>query len=416
MQFPVLSHRRDDRQEGITLQIGDGLIRHFIKNYTDTEDPEVRTACGTLAGVTDILCNLFLFTVKFIVGLVMASTAVTADAFNNLSDSFSSVVSLIGVRMAARPADQEHPFGHGRIEYAASFIVAVVILSVGIEFFRTSVERIAHPEPLAFSMTAFILLLLSVLVKLWMYFFNRNIGRRTGNSLMEATAMDAIFDVLTTAVTIISIIIYVTAHINVDGITGLIVSAVVIYAGVGIARDTLNLLIGVPADQELRDRICGMVTEVPGVISVHDLVVHNYGPGRYMATIHAEVSRRMTLDEAHAIADKAEKIVLNSLNVELVVHIDPVDIHSRYVKDIREKITGILSELDPDLSFHDLHVRREKKETDITFDLVVPYAYTTEKENETAHRIMERMHETNPEWKCVITIDRGMLQDRNFRG
>lgn len=396
------------------VKIGDGLIRRFVKNYQDTEDPGVRTAYGTLAGVTDILCNLLLFAVKFVVGLLMASTAVTADAFNNLSDSFSSVVSLIGVRMAARPADQEHPFGHGRIEYAASFVVAAVILSVGIEFFRTSAERVLHPQPLTFRTVAFVFLLLSVLVKLWMYFFNRNIGQRTGNSLMAATAADAIFDVLTTAVTIVSVIIYEAAGINVDGISGLIVSVVVIGAGLGIGRDTLNLLIGVPADQELRDKISDMVAGVPGVISVHDLVIHNYGPGRYMATIHAEVSRRMTLDEAHAIADKAEKMVQSSLNVELVVHIDPVDIHSQLVKDIRENVSRILAEIDPELSFHDLHVRREKKETNITFDLAVPYAYSADRENEVAHQIMDRLRDVDPGWRCVITIDRGMLREGNI--
>lgn len=399
------------------MRIGDGLIRAFVKNSEHTEDAGVRAAYGTLAGVTDILCNVFLFAVKFTAGLIMASTAVTADAFNNLSDAFSSVVSLVGVRVASRPADEEHPFGHGRIEYAASLIVAVVIIVVGVEFFRTSVDKILHPTALTVSVTAVIFLVLSILVKFWMYLFNRNIGKRMKSTLFSATAADAAFDMLTTAVTLVSVVVYAVLRVNIDGICGLIVSVVVIWAGIGIAKDMINPLIGEPMPEEFRERMEKTVTEIPGVEGVHDLIVHNYGPGRYMATIHAEVSRKMSLDEAHAIADKAERKVKKEMNVFLVVHIDPVEIHDQKVMEIREKISGIIKDTDPSLSFHDFHVKHgktDRNELEITFDLCVPYAYSEEKENETAYRIMDSMRRENPRWHCVITIDRGMVPETSI--
>ena len=399
------------------MRVGDGLIRAFVKNSEHTEDAGVRAAYGTLAGVTDILCNVFLFAVKFTAGLIMASTAVTADAFNNLSDAFSSVVSLVGVRVASRPADEEHPFGHGRIEYAASLIVAVVIIVVGVEFFRTSVDKILHPAALTVSVTAVIFLVLSILVKFWMYLFNRNIGNRMKSTLFSATAADAAFDMLTTAVTLVSVVVYAVLQVNIDGICGLIVSVVVIWAGIGIAKDMINPLIGEPMPEEFRERMEKMVTEIPGVEGVHDLIVHNYGPGRYMATIHAEVSRKMSLDEAHAIADKAERKVKKEMNVFLVVHIDPVEIHDQKVMEIREKISGIIKDTDPSLSFHDFHVKHgktDRNELEITFDLCVPYAYSEEKENETAYRIMDSIRRENPRWHCVITIDRGMVPETSI--
>lgn len=399
------------------MRIGDGLIRAFVKNSEHTEDAGVRAAYGTLAGVTDILCNVFLFAVKFTAGLIMASTAVTADAFNNLSDAFSSVVSLVGVRVASRPADEEHPFGHGRIEYAASLIVAVVIIVVGVEFFRTSVDKILHPTALTVSVTAVIFLVLSILVKFWMYLFNRNIGKRMKSTLFSATAADAAFDMLTTAVTLVSVVVYAVLRVNIDGICGLIVSVVVIWAGIGIAKDMINPLIGEPMPEEFRERMEKTVTEIPGVEGVHDLIVHNYGPGRYMATIHAEVSRKMSLDEAHAISDKAERKVKKEMNVFMVVHIDPVEIHDQKVMEIREKISGIIKDTDPSLSFHDFHVKHgktDRNELEITFDLCVPYAYSEEKENETAYRIMDSIRRENPRWHCVITIDRGMVPETSI--
>lgn len=396
------------------MRAGDILIRKFVRNSEKTEDPRVREAYGTLAGTTDILCNIFLFAVKFIVGLVIASTAVTADAFDNLSDAFSAIVSLISVRVAARPADKEHPFGHGRVEYASSLIVAIVIIVVGVEFFKTSVERIFNPAPLSVSAVAVIFLVLSILVKLWMYFFNKSVGERVNSSLFSVTASDAIFDMMTTSVTLVSVIVYVIFGKNIDGICGLIVSCVVIYAGIDIAKDTMSPLIGEPMSPEFQKRIEDIVSSIPGVVGVHDLVVHNYGPSHYMATIHAEVSRRMTLDEAHAIADKAERKVQKEMDVLLVVHIDPVEIHDQRVKEIRQKLTDILKETDPQLSFHDLQVRHSRENRngiDVIFDLAVPYSYTKEDENKTVRLVADRMRCENKNCKCIVTIDRGYVPD-----
>lgn len=256
------------------------LVKHFVRNYQNTEDLEVRTAYGILAGVVGIICNLFLFAVKFISGSLLHSVAVTADAFNNFSDAGSSIISLVGVKMAEKPADRDHPFGHGRIEYIAALIVAFLVLDVGFGFFKDSFEKILHPEELTFHAVSVVILILSIGVKFWMSCFNRSLGKKIDSKIMMATAADAMGDMITTSVTILSILIFHFFHLNVDGLIGLIVAAIVIWAGVGIARDTLSPLIGAPADPETCAAITKMVESYDGIMGTHDLIVHNYGPGR----------------------------------------------------------------------------------------------------------------------------------------
>jgi len=389
----------------------DFLIRKFIKDYQNTDNTRVRTAYGTLAGITGIICNFFLFSVKLIVGLFMMSMAVVADAFNNLSDAISSVISLVAMRMAGKPADKDHPFGHGRMEYIAALIISVIIIVVGIEFFRSSVEKIRNPQALHFSLVAIVFLVLSVAVKLWMFFFNRNIGNRIGSEVMHATAMDSFFDAVTTTLTLVSIAIYFLFDINIDGIAGLIVSMVVIYAGIGIARDTVKPLLGEPMDPELAEKIEKIVESVDGVAGAHDLVIHSYGPKRYIATIHVEVSVQRTLEEGHNIADKAEKLVLDQLGVALVVHVDPVELNDSRVLKIRAEVTRVLHILDEALAFHDFRVNFEGEKALISFDLVVPYSYSEEQEHRVARQVVSLLREINPDYECTIVIDRGILEE-----
>ena len=274
----------------------DFLVNKFIKDSTNIGSTEVRTRYGMLASVVGIFCNVLLFSVKLTIGLILSSLAVTADAFNNLSDAASSIISFIGVKMAGKPADAEHPFGHGRIEYIAALIVSFLVIEVGFTFFKSSISKILHPEEISFDLVPFVILILSILVKLWMAFFNNKLGKRIDSKVMLATAADSLGDVITTSATVLSIIICHFTSINVDAIAGLIVSAIVIWSGISIAKDTLEPLIGERVPAELYQKITDIVESYDGLVGTHDLIVHNYGPNRSMATIHAEVPNDINID------------------------------------------------------------------------------------------------------------------------
>ncbi len=381
------------------------LIKKFIKN------PEDRTAYGMLGSITGIICNIFLSAMKFIIGTVSGSVAITADAVNNLSDTASSIISLFSTRISSRPADKEHPFGHGRMEYVATLILSIAIINVGIEFFKESLERIMHPSALAFSMLTFILLLVSIGVKLWMYFFDKSLAKPLNLSVLNAAAMDSLFDAVTTSVTVASLIVYVFTGHSIDGIASLIVSVIIIWEGISLVKDTLPPLLGGEMDSGTVDKIKEIVSQDPSVIGVHDLVIHSYGPERTMATVHIEVSSRMTLEDAHIIADIAERKVRRDLGIVLVVHVDPVDIDDKRTNKIREQIERIIKILDPALTFHDLHVSFDHDEKIVTFDLVVPYSYTTSDEDRIMNQIIALLREFDPQVECDITIDRGAVEE-----
>ncbi|MDD6551765.1 MAG: cation diffusion facilitator family transporter [Lachnospiraceae bacterium] len=381
------------------------LIKKFIKN------PDDRMAYGMLGSVTGIICNIFLSVVKFIIGTVSGSVAITADAVNNLSDTASSIISLFSARISSRPADKEHPFGHGRMEYVATLILSIAIINVGIEFFKESLERIMHPSALAFSMVTFILLLVSIGVKLWMYFFDKSLAKPLNLSVLNAAAMDSLFDAVTTSVTVAALIVYVLTGMNIDGIASLIVSVIIIWEGISLVKDTLSPLLGGEMDSETVDKIKEIVSQDPSVIGVHDLVIHSYGPERTMATVHIEISSRMTLEDAHTIADIVERKVRRDLGIVLVVHVDPVDIDDKRTNKIREQIERIIKILDPVLTFHDLHVSFGHDEKIVTFDLVVPYSYTTSDEDRIMKQIIALLREFDPQVECDITIDRGAVEE-----
>ena len=381
------------------------LIKKFIKN------PDDRTAYGMLGSITGIICNIFLSAMKFIIGAVSGSVAITADAVNNLSDTASSIISLFSTRISSRPADKEHPFGHGRMEYVATLILSIAIINVGIEFFKESLDRIMHPSALTFSTVTFVLLLVSIGVKLWMYFFDKSLAKPLDLSVLNAAAMDSLFDAVTTSVTVASLIVYVfTAH-SIDGIASLIVSVIIIWEGISLVKDTVSPLIGGEMDPEIADRISEIVKQDPTVIGVHDLVIHSYGPEKTMATIHIEVPNRMTLEEAHAVADIAERKVRRDLGIVLVAHVDPVEINDKRTNKIREQIEHILKILDPALTFHDLQVTFGEAGTIVSFDLVVPYSYTTSDEDRVMNQVISLLREFDPKTECAVTIDRGAVED-----
>ena len=389
------------------------LVNKFIKDSANIESTEVRTRYGMLASVVGIFCNVLLFSVKLAIGLILSSLAVTADAFNNLSDAASSIISFVGVKMAGKPADAEHPFGHGRIEYIAALIVSFLVIEVGFTFFKSSISKIMHPEEITFDPVPFIILILSILVKLWMAFFNNKLGKRIDSKVMLATAADSLGDVITTSATVISIVICHFTSINVDAIAGLIVSGIVIWSGVSIAKDTLEPLIGQRVPSELYQKITDMVESYEGIVGAHDLIVHNYGPNRSMATIHAEVPNDVSIEASHEIIDRIERDAKKELNILLVIHMDPVEMRDEEVLELRDKTSHIVHALDPELHFHDFRVLKENEQKNLIFDLVVPDSYTEKDANRVMHQLIALLHEMEKNVDCTITLDRSFEAPKN---
>lgn len=381
------------------------LIRHFIKDYEDVEKVSVRTAYGVLSSIVGIFCNILLFAVKFIVGLVLHSVSVTADAFNNLSDAGSSVISFVGVKMAEKPADKDHPFGHGRIEYIAALIVAFLVLEVGFTFFKDSVGKIFHPDVLKFQAVSVVILLLSIAVKLWLGLFNKKLGERIDSQVMKAVFADSMGDVITTGATILSVVFFGVTGKNIDGYVGVGVALVVMWAGIGIARDTLNTLIGEPIRPEVYEKIKKFVESYDGIEGTHDLLVHNYGPGRSMASIHAEVPNDQDIEKSHEIIDRIEREAAKELGMMLVIHMDPIETKDERVLQIRRKTEELLKELDPACSIHDFRVVYGKQKINLIFDMVVPIEYDEKKRNDRPLQLMERLKGVDPRYESVITVD-----------
>ena len=381
------------------------LIRHFIKDYKDVEKISVRTAYGVLASIVGIFCNVFLFAVKFVVGLVLHSVSVTADAFNNLSDAGSSIISFVGVKMAEKPADKDHPFGHGRIEYIAALVVSFLVLEVGFTFLKDSFGKILHPEIMNFQIVSVVILILSIAVKLWLGLFNRKLGEKIESKVMMAVFTDSMGDVITTSATILSLIFFAVTGINIDGIVGVGGALVVMWAGVGIARDTLEPLIGQAIDPEVYEEIKHFVEKYDGIEGTHDLIVHNYGPGRSMASIHAEVPNDVDIEQSHEIIDRIEREAAKELGIFLVIHMDPVEMRNKKILRIKETAVRILHDLDPLCSLHDFRVVHGEHQINLIFDMVVPIDYDEKKKEDLSLRMAERMKGADSRYECVITVE-----------
>ena len=381
------------------------LVKHFVKDYKDVEKVSVRTAYGVLASIVGIFCNVFLFAVKFTVGLVLGSVSVTADAFNNLSDAGSSVIGFVGVKMAEKPADADHPFGHGRMEYIAALVVSFLVIEVGFTFLKDSVGRIRNPEEMSFSAVSVCILLLSIAVKLWLGLFNRKLGERIDSKVMKAVFTDAMGDVVTTGATIFSLVFFGATGINIDGFVGAGVALVVMWAGIGIARDTLEPLIGETIDPEEYEKIKSFVESYDGIEGTHDLIVHNYGPGRSMASILAEVPNNVDIERSHEIIDRIERDAGKNLGIFLVIHMDPIETRDESVLEIRQRTAEILDELDPACSLHDFRVVPGEGQVNLIFDMVIPIEYDEKMRKELPQRLAERVKEIDPRYQCVITVD-----------
>ncbi|NCB92394.1 MAG: cation transporter [Clostridia bacterium] len=385
------------------------LVRRFVKDYESTEDNSVRTSYGVLSSFVGIFCNILLFAGKLTIGAFMHSIAVMADAFNNLSDAASSVISFIGVKMAEKPADEEHPFGHGRIEYISALIVSFIVIEVGISFLKSSFGKLSNPEDIAFNLVPFLILVMSVGVKLWMALFNRKLGKRIDSKVMLAAAADSMGDVITTSATILSILICRFAGVNIDAVAGLVVSLIVIWAGIGIAKDTLEPLIGQAADPEVARKIREEVESYEGIEGTHDLIVHNYGPNRSMASIHAEVPRDVDIEVSHEIIDRIERDVSKKMGIFLVIHMDPVEMRDERVLTTRSQLEQAIKEKDPEVTFHDFRMVWGEKRINLIFDVLVPFSYSKEEQKKLKDYLRMQMKNIDSRYECVITVDKSYV-------
>ena len=387
------------------------LVKHFVKQYEQTEKEEVRTSYGVLASMVGICCNILLSAAKLFIGLLVNSVSVMADAFNNLSDAASSIIGFIGVRMAGKPADDDHPFGHGRIEYISAFIVAFLVIQVGFSLFKSSVGKILHPEDMTFKWISVIILLLSIGVKFWLSAFNRKLGKRINSKVMLATAADAMGDVITTGAATLSLVIFGIWGLNIDGITGLLVSLAVLFAGYSIAKDTLAPLIGEAIPPEVYKDISNFVESFDGILGTHDLIVHNYGPSKSMASIHAEVSASTDIAVSHAIVDRIEREAARKMGLLLVIHMDPVETDNERLNTYRKILEKVLFDVDVRLNFHDFRMVGKDKNVCLIFDLVVPREYKGSAVGKLKARISNEMRRRDPDCRCAITVENSYLSE-----
>ena len=351
----------------------DWLVKHFIQNPDDKDDPAVRQRYGLLSGGVGILLNLLLSAGKFLAGLLTGSIAVTADAFNNLSDAGSSVVTLAGFRLAAKQADDDHPFGHGRIEYLTGLLVAAAILLVGVELARTSLEKILQPEAVDFSWLSVGILCASILVKLWMSAFNRRLSQRIGSAAMAATAADSLSDVVATSAVLLGTLAGHFFSLRIDGWVGILVAAFILRAGWEAAKDTLDPLLGQSPDPELVESIQKTVLAHPQVTGMHDLIIHDYGPGRRMMSLHAEVPMDADVLEVHDVIDNIERELKETFHIEAVIHMDPIATKDPQTNALREKMAALVREIDPAMTIHDFRMTVGPDHQNLIFDVVVPH-------------------------------------------
>ncbi len=348
------------------------LLRLFIKDYRSTQDPRVRTAIGKLSGAVGIVCNLLLFAFKLAVGTVSGSVSITADAMNNLTDASSSIVTLIGFRLAERPADEDHPYGHARYEYLSGLAVAAIIIVIGFELAKSAVEKILAPEAVSFSFAAAAVLLGSIAVKLWMALFNGRLGKQIRSKTLIATAADSRNDCIATGAVLLAAIAEHAAHWCIDGFVGLAVALFILWSGVGLARETISPLLGEAASPELRTLIVDYVSRQSKVLGYHDLMVHDYGPGQRFATLHVEMDNREDPLLCHELIDDMERECLNSHNIHLVIHYDPVVTDDPERDRMDAAVKAALAEQDPRLQTHDFRMVQGQGHTNLVFDIALP--------------------------------------------
>ncbi len=384
------------------------LTRIFIKNPDNVKDNATRTAYGSLSGGVGIACNLLLCIFKIVVGSLTSSISIVADGLNNLSDMGSSVITILGFKLANKPADKDHPFGHGRIEYMSAFIVAILILLVGFELMKTSVGALIDGTPMpTYSTVSIIVLAVSVVFKVWLYIFNRKIGKKIESETLLATAQDSLNDSIATTVILLSVGVskLVPVPFNLDAVMGVAVSLFILFAGFNAAKETLNRILGEPPEKELIDDLEKEILSHDEFVGIHDLIVHNYGPGRLFASVHVEVPQDIDIVACHEQIDLCEKDIFEKLNVALVIHMDPIDVNNESVSAVKEQMVNGIKEINPELTLHDFRMTPfAETQTNLIFDVVLPQNLKLS-EKELEKKIKDLAKEINPTFCCVITFD-----------
>ena len=356
------------------------LVRRFIKNYQDTKDANVRTSVGKLSGIVGIFSNLFLFVIKFVIGTIVHSVSIQADGVNNLTDAGSNIISILSFHFANKPADKDHPFGHERTETIASLFVGILILVLGFETAKESISKVIHPGSIDFRIASVIILLISIIVKFWMYTYNKKLSKTYDSSLLEATALDSISDVCGTTAVLVSTLLSPVLHFNLDGYMGIVVSGIIIYGAYGLLRDMINSLIGEAPDPELVHNIVDRIMAHPAILGVHDMMLHNYGPNKIFASAHVEVDSSKDIFETHDHIDNIEREVKENMNIDLVLHMDPVKVNDPETELYRAKVVKAIHQIDPKWGFHDFRIVSGPTHVNLVFDLVIPFEekYTQE--------------------------------------
>ena len=349
------------------------LVRRFIKNYQDTKDANVRTNIGKLSGIVGIFSNLFLFVIKFVIGTIVHSVSIQADGVNNLTDAGSNIISILSFHLANKPADKDHPFGHERTETIASLFVGILILVLGFETAKESISKVIHPGSIDFRIASVIILLISIIVKFWMYAYNKKLSKTYDSSLLEATALDSISDVCGTTAVLVSTLLSPVLHFNLDGYMGIVVSGIILYGAYGLLRDMINSLIGEAPDPELVHNIVDMIMAHPAILGVHDMMLHNYGPNKIFASAHVEVDSSKDIFETHDHIDNIEREVKENMNIDLVLHMDPVKVNDLETELYRAKVVEAIHQIDPKWGFHDFRIVSGPTHVNLVFDLVIPF-------------------------------------------
>lgn len=383
------------------------MINIFIKNNSNINDVSVRNSYGTFGGIVGIIVNVILFIIKLTVGLLTSSIAIMADAFNNLSDSASSLITILGFKLSNKPADREHPFGHGRIEYLSALIVAFMVMLVGAQFIKSSFERIINPVPVIFELVPFILLFVSIFLKVWLSRFNKFVGEKINSSALKAASVDALGDVFTSSCVVISFFAARYTTFPIDGYIGMAVAVFIVYSGFNLVKDTISPLLGEAPDPELVSSIKEMVMSYDNILGTHDLIVHNYGPGKCMASIHAEIPSDICVVAIHEIIDKAEREISDALKIYLVIHIDPICVIEGEIKEVYDEILSLIKKYDYIESIHDFRIIGEGEIKNLIFDVVVDTTkeYTIT-DTELIDELSESIKKVHPLYNCLITIDK----------
>ena len=380
-------------------------LKTFIKNYTDIEKQSVRTACGKLAGIVGIVCNLVLFTAKIIIGTLSGSVSITADAFNNLSDASSSIINLLGFKLSEKPADAEHPYGHGRYEYLSALSVAVLIILIGFELLKTSFNKIINPVSVNFSWVLTIVLILSIITKLWMAVFNKKLGKAIKSNALIATSQDSRNDVIATLAVLLAAIVSEFTNLELDGWIGMGVAVFILISGFGLIKSTIDPMLGSAPDKEFVKKIRDRIMSYEGVLGVHDLIIHDYGPCRQFASVHVEMAAEEDVLASHDVIDNIEFDFLNDMGLNMIVHYDPIVTKNELISSMRYKIQEIVKTVNPSLSIHDLRVVPGVTHTNLVFDCLADFDINMT-DYELKCLISQAVKEQHPDYNCVITIDK----------